>query len=71
MCRVQKRTAKRLYYEGNVVYLCPCKMRPGEPWYPEVGVSLGDGDFEMLVNEFAAHNCSIETGREIDYYVVR
>lgn len=30
--RVQKRTAERLYKEGETIYLLPVNVRPGNPW---------------------------------------
>ena len=66
---MQKRTAKRIFYEGSIVYLCPNKLRPGDPWHPEVAVSMMDGSFDDVLLQFRRYNCNPEAGMEIDYYV--
>ena len=30
--RISKWKAKRLFDDGQTIYFCPCKMRPGYPW---------------------------------------
>ena len=38
--RITKAQARKLFAEGDkVVYLCPCKMRPGFPFNMALGVS--------------------------------
>lgn len=68
--RVNRRTAKALYSNGESIYLCACKMHPGPPWYPERRIRQtepGD-DFERHENEFRYYNCSAETGKRINYF---
>lgn len=82
--RIQKKTAKRLYENGEVVYLCPCKLRPGGFWRPEIAITKmkidklpGENqyfvsltkDFEQVVAEYQYYNCNTETGRTPFYYI--
>lgn len=30
--RITKRQAQKAFSNGQIVYFCPCKMRPGFPW---------------------------------------
>ena len=66
--RISKRAAEKRYNAGEVVILCPVKLRPGFPYFPEIPVKReeisqigGDGfnivvprsrDFETVVNAF-------------------
>ena len=40
--RVSKKRAKKLYDEGQIIYLCPYRLRPGYPWHPEIAVTKTD-----------------------------
>lgn len=73
--RIQKRAARKIYESGEIVYLCPCKLRPGEPWYPEVPITLSDGTryapvaFDNAVDQFEFYNCKGEAGSYASYYI--
>lgn len=75
--RVSKWIAKKLYDDGEIIYMCPCNLRPGEPWFPEVRVCLTDGDgatscpvdFDKIVERFAFYNCNNSAGYYPAYYV--
>lgn len=75
--RVQKKQAKKLYERGEVIYLCPCNLRPGEPWKPEVSIYLPDGEeakvapeaFDSAVDMFSFYNCNFESGYYPAYYI--
>ena len=75
--RVQKRIAEKLYNQGGIIYLCPCNLRPGRPWNPEIAVCLTDGDgvtsapiqFDDMVDRYAAYNCNREDGLYPLYFV--
>lgn len=82
--RISKKTAKRLYDEGRVIYLCPNKLRPGFYWSPEIAVTKADlsecregvqyfvsntKDFETLVSEYAFYNCKGVAGDYPSYYI--
>jgi len=75
--RVQKVRAKKLYENGEIIYLCPCNLRPGEPWKPEVSICLTDGkdakiapvDFDSAVDMFVFYNCNHRDGHYPAYYI--
>ena len=71
--RVSKARARKLWGQGVTVYACPCKLRPGGPWYCEVILTKADRvcpTFDADVN--AAAYCltlCTETGRYLAFYV--
>lgn len=69
--RVNKATARRTYNNGLRVVMCPCNLRPGAPWYPEVSVIGKSGaTFEAAVNAFEFYNVrNRETGRYTAFYI--
>ena len=79
--RISKKNAERRYNDGETIYLCPHQLRPGKPWYPEVGIVKGDkvddcqyfvvasDDFEKVVSEFTYYNCNYEVGHYPAYYI--
>ena len=40
--RITKSIAKKLWKEGQTIYLCPSNCRPGGPWSVECPVKLSD-----------------------------
>lgn len=68
-----KGTARRLFREGQVIHLFPCKANPNSPWWTGgVQISRESGDtFDHLVNAFEYYNCNSETGYYTHYYVER
>ena len=70
--RISKKNAERRYNEGEVIYLCPHKLRPGYPWHPESAITKTDfseevlsqyfvtntREFEKLVSDFTHYNCN-------------
>lgn len=69
--RVSKALARKAYAYGLRVYYCPCKLRPGFPWNPEIAITKSDSqDFETVLNEFESHNCdSNKVGRYAAFYM--
>ena len=68
--RISKATARKLYNQGIPVYACPCKLRPGGPWSPEVMFPTDAGrTFDQLVNAATFYNCTPETGKYLAFYV--
>lgn len=82
--RVSKPTARKLYDDGKVVYICPCYLKPGGMWRPEVAITKEDlstvteeasfysttvRGFDNIVNEFMHYNCSSGTGRYPSFYI--
>lgn len=69
--RVHKRAARRIYNMGGVIYLCPAKIRPGRPLFPEIEIHKEMGNFDEVVDMFAVLNCSESIGAYPAYYVER
>lgn len=68
--RVTKRVARVAYNKGLRVVLCPCNLRPGAPWHPEVSISgKADCDFETALNAFEYYNRNHETGYYTAFYI--
>ena len=69
--RVNKATARRAYNNGLRVVMCPCNLRPGAPWRPEVPVDNKNGaTFETTLNAFEYYNIrGHETGRYTAFYI--
>ena len=75
--RISKRVAEKMYAAGEVIYMCPCQLRPGAPWSPEVAVCLTDGEgarvapvaFEGAVSMFSFYNCNYGAGYYPAYYI--
>ena len=73
--RVSKRVAAKRYAVGDTIYMCPCNLRPGDPWHPEVAVKreINSGDaammFEHDVTRFEFYNCGPTAGKYAAYYI--
>lgn len=69
--RVDKRVARRAFERGDEIAICPCNLRPGGPWHPEMFFSnVSWGNFDSLVNAFERYNCAnSETGLYASYFV--
>lgn len=81
--RISKKNAEHRYNNGEIIYLCPFKMRPGQPWNPEVAITKTDlkkdcgsqyfvtntREFEKLVSDFAFYNCNFGAGKYPAYYI--
>ncbi len=69
--RVSKRTAKRLFDEGEVIYVYQCLANPDSPWNCPAIFNKGRGEesFEQRDNSFRYYNHYPELGRYPAYYV--
>ena len=69
--RVSKRTAKRLFDEGEVIYVYQCLANPDSPWNQPAIFNKGRGEesFEQRDNSFRYYNHFSELGRYPAYYV--
>lgn len=70
--RVTKTAARKAYDTGKTVILCPCKLRPGWPWHPEIPVKRNAEDpetFDQRINSFAWYNLNAESGRYPMYFL--
>ena len=73
LIRVQRRTAKRLFEEGNEVFITPHKMRFSEHWNPPYNMAAGrsESKFDDIVNSFIYYHCNTETGKYPSFYIKR
>lgn len=68
--RVDKRVARRLYNEGQNIYLVPCKCNVHSMFtlrtadYMEKAYS-----FDTVVNEFEWYNCDSERGNYTMFFI--
>lgn len=73
-CRISKATARKMYERGGGFLACPCKLRPGWPWHPEVYICREmafpyAGTFDKTIAYVTGMNCiNSETGRYLAYY---
>lgn len=71
--RVNKIKARKIYGDGNTVYLIPDMMRLDNAWQSPCPISKkdngGDREFDTWVNEFQYYNCDNERGRGVKYFV--
>ena len=71
--QVQKRTAKRLFEQGEDLVFCPCNFHPFGFWSPGVLIEAGrykaeDISFNSCVANFEYYNCSSEAGLYTTFY---
>lgn len=78
MRKVTKPMARKLYNEGKVIYLVPCKCRVNENknlnssiQVTSYGLKSQDGavSFETMLNRFEYYNCNNETGKYTHFYI--
>lgn len=73
-CRISKAAARGYYDAGVAIFVCPCKLRPGAPWHPEVYICREmvfpyASTFDKTIAYVAGMNCiNSETGRYLAYY---
>ena len=69
--RISKAQARKLWTNDvTPVYACPCKLRPGAPWYPETQLPTDTGrTWERLTAAAEYYKCGPDTGRRLNYYV--
>ena len=79
--RISKHEAKRRFFAGETIVLCPHKLRPGFPFAPHVYVNGAEcrkqsygmpSDAELwqrMYNSFCYYNSSWETGYYPAYYL--
>lgn len=69
--RISKAQARKLWTADTApVYACPCKLRPGAPWYPEIQLPTDTEEtWERLTAAAEYYKCGPDTGRSLSYYV--
>ena len=68
MIRVTKPIARRLFRQGKVIHLVPCKCEP-EDWEPVCIDHTSNYLFDRLVAEFIWTNCNADVGYYPHYYI--
>lgn len=75
--RVNRTKARNLFISGYPVLFCPCNLRPGRPWYPEIEFTLTQLDtsfeerknnFNKTLYNFMYYNCNWESGLYVSFY---
>lgn len=69
--QIQKRTAKKLFEQGEDLIFCPCNFWPFGVWSPGVLIEAGRSEeisFESCVANFEYYNCGAEQGHYTTFY---
>ena len=62
--------AKRLYNEGETVFLQSSNMRFENMWASAYDINLKCGrTFDEMINSFSVYNCDNERGNRIHFYI--
>lgn len=85
LVRISKTAARKLWGKRDMSF-CPCNLRPGFPWRPNIDVFAKEiaekqnsqweherkqSAFDYVVNNFEFYNCvSNETGRYTTFYLI-
>lgn len=76
-CRISKQTARGYYDAGVKILACPCNLRPGAIWHPEIYICREmafpyASTFDKTIAYVTGMNClNNETGRYLAYYVAQ
>jgi hypothetical protein len=68
--RISKPTAKKLFKQGVMIILAPCKLLPYTEWNVQVEIEHSTHeDFDKAVNHYQWYNCNLnETGYYPSFY---
>lgn len=85
LTRISKTAARKSWGKRNMS-LCPCNLRPGFPWRPNIDVFAAEiaekqnsqweherkqSNFDYFVDNFEYYNCeSNETGKYTAFYLI-
>lgn len=64
-------TARKLFDNGDTVYLLPNKVKLGNAWIMPFAVSQDTAEghsFDNIINAYSYYNCNKEVGNGISYY---
>ena len=67
MKKITKRQAKRLFNEGNLIYLCASKCTP-QSVNGNKPVSAKSGSFENHILDFKDYYCTKVLGKSVHFY---
>ena len=69
--RVYQNKAKRLFNEGQNIYLIPSNCSPlCNTWIETTIINNSMGNFEKIINEYSYYNCNSEMGNKIHFYII-
>lgn len=72
--RVNKAKARRMYADGETIFLSPCKIQPFNEWNKSESINnkgpLWEMCFDDFIREFEYYNCNYpELGKYASFYV--
>ena len=67
--KINKQKAKRLFNEGQDVYIIPCKMNLYSIWGGLMKTNKKEGKWEWFINNAIYYNCDSERGKYLHYYI--
>lgn len=67
--QINKTTAKKLYNEGETIYLNACKMSLNNCWTSPMPLdNKAQEKFSTMVNEYEYYNCCSERGNYANFF---
>jgi len=67
--QVNKTQAKKLYDQGNQLYLNACNMRINNPWTNPMPMDNKAGErFKTMLSEYEYYNCCSERGNYANFF---
>lgn len=69
--RVSKKVARAAFSNGLPIVVCPCNLRPGFPYHPELPIHPDNvGSFDAFLCRFEYYNLrGAATGRYTAFYI--
>lgn len=69
LTQIQKRTAKKMFQDGETVYIQSSNFHPFGVWSQCFEIDNKNGDsFESIVNSFEYYNCNNVAGKYAVFY---
>lgn len=71
--QVSKTRAKKMYENGERIYLHPCRMTFDNVWQPPLPYKKGElteeRNFDQIFNAYVYYNCDAVRGRYPHYFI--
>lgn len=69
--RIDKRKARRMISEGELVLVNPCRVHPFAAWHSAITLTdyPSSDDFDKVIDRYEYYNCNNEVGRYCSYYI--
>lgn len=69
---ITKPQARERYNDGKIIRLLASNLNPNGYWGEPLPINNEQGkSFEKICSEFMYYNCSVETGKNIKFYIKR